>query len=73
MGLDINVFLRIFNLLDNRIPIRVFGDTGQHDFTTETQTVGENPDRPNTVEEYVKYPDHYGQPRNVQFGFDLSF
>lgn len=73
MGLDINAFLRIFNLLDNRIPIRVFGDTGQPDFTTETQTVGENPDRPNTVEEYVKYPDHYGEPRNVQFGFELSF
>ena len=72
-GLDINAFLRIFNLLDNRNPIRVFGDTGEPDFTTETQTIGENSQRPNTVEEYVKYPDHYGEPRNVQFGFELSF
>ncbi len=72
-GLDINFFLRIFNLLDNRIPIRVFGDTGQPDFTTEVFDVGENSDRPNTVEEYVKYPDHYGEPRNVQFGLELSF
>jgi outer membrane receptor for ferrienterochelin and colicin len=71
IGLDINVFLRIFNLLDNRIPIRVFGDTGQPDFTTET--VGESPNRPNTVEEFRKFPDHYGAPRNVQFGFELSF
>jgi outer membrane receptor protein involved in Fe transport len=72
-GIDLNVFLRVFNLLDNRNPIRVFGDTGQPDFTTETQTIGDNPDRPNTLEEYVKYPDHYGEPRNVQFGLELSF
>jgi hypothetical protein len=72
-GVDINAFLRIFNLLDNRNAVKVFGDTGQPDFTTETQTIGENSQRPNTVEEYVKYPDHYGEPRSVQFGFELSF
>ena len=72
-GLDINAFLRVFNLLDNKIPIRVFGDTGQPNFTTETQNIGKNSERPNTVAEYVKYPDHYGEPRNVQFGFELSF
>ena len=71
IGLDITAFLRIFNLLDNRIPIRVFGDTGQPDFTTET--VGESASRPNTVEEFRRFPDHYGEPRNVQFGFELSF
>jgi len=73
LGFDINAFVRIFNLLDNRVPIRVFGDTGQPDFTTETQTIIKNPASPNTPEEYVKYPDHYGEPRNVQFGIDLSF
>jgi hypothetical protein len=72
-GLDITAFLKIFNLLDNRIAVNVFGDTGQPDFTTETQTVGFDPSRPNTVEEYVKYPDHYGEPRNIQLGFEFSF
>jgi outer membrane receptor protein involved in Fe transport len=72
-GLDITAFLRVFNLLDNRNPIRVFGDTGQPDFTTETQNIGENSQRPNTLEEYVRYPDHYGEPRNVQFGIEISF
>ena len=72
-GISLNAFLRIFNLLDNRNPIRVFGDTGQPDFTTETQTIGENEQRPNTPEEYVKYPDHYGEPRNIQFGIEISF
>ena len=73
MGLDITAFLRVFNLFDNRVTVNVFGDTGQPDFTTETQTVGYDASRPNTVEEYVKYPDRYGEPRNVQLGFDLSF
>jgi len=73
MNFNITAFVRIFNLLDNRIPIRVFGDTGQPDFTTELQTVGFDPRRPNTLEEYIKYPDHYGEPRNVQFGIDLAF
>lgn len=72
-GFDITAFLRIFNLLDNRIPIRVFGDSGQPDYTTELQNVYYDPRRPNTPEEYIKYPDHYGEPRNVQFGFDLNF
>ena len=72
-GFNLNIFLRVFNLLDNENPIRVFGDTGQPDFTTETQNIGENSERPNTPEEYVKYPDHYGEPRNVQFGFEFSF
>jgi hypothetical protein len=72
-GVDLNLFLRVFNILDNENAVRVFGDTGQPNFTTETQTVGENSQRPNTVDEYVKYPDHYGEPRNVQFGLEISF
>jgi outer membrane receptor protein involved in Fe transport len=73
MGFDITAFVRIFNLLDNRIPIRVFGDTGQPDFTTELQTVSFDARRPNTPEEYIKYPGNFGEPRNVQFGIDLAF
>ncbi len=73
MGLDITAFLKVFNLLDNKIAVNVFGDTGQPDFTTETQNVGYDSSRPNTVAEYVKYPDHYGEPRNVQLGLEISF
>jgi outer membrane receptor for ferrienterochelin and colicin len=73
MGFDITAFLKVFNLLDNRITVNVFGDTGQPNFTTETQTIGYDPSRPNTVEEYIKYPWHYGEPRNVQFGFEIAF
>ncbi|MBI2619557.1 MAG: TonB-dependent receptor [Ignavibacteriales bacterium] len=73
LGFDVTAFLRVFNLLDNRVPVNVFGDTGQPDFTTETQSARENPDRPNTIEEYTRFPWHYGEPRSIQFGFDISF
>lgn len=71
-GIGINAFLTVFNLLDNRVVVNVFGDTGLPDFTTEAQNVGYDPNRPNTVAEYLRYPDHYGEPRNIQFGLDIS-
>jgi outer membrane receptor protein involved in Fe transport len=73
IGLDVTTFLRVFNLLDNRIPINVFGDTGKPNYTTEGQNIGPDPNRPNTVEEYLRYPWHYGEPRLIQFGFEFSF
>jgi hypothetical protein len=72
-GVELTLFARVFNVLDTKIPIRVFGDTGKPDFTTTAQGVGYDANRPNTVEEYLKYPDHYGEPRNVQFGIEFSF
>lgn len=72
-GLKITSFLRVFNLLDNKIPINVFGDTGKPDYTTEGRNIGYDPKRPNTVEEYLRYPWNYGEPRRVEFGFEFSF
>lgn len=73
IGLDVTTFLRIFNLLDNRIPINVFGDTGKPNYTTEGKNIGPDPNRPNSVEEYLRYPWNYGEPRLIQFGFEFSF
>lgn len=65
-------FLRIFNLLDSRVAVNVFGDTGKPDFTTD-QTPEDPVNRPNTVAEYRRYPWHYGEPRSVQLGLEWSF
>ena len=37
MGVDLNAFIKIYNLFDNKVTVNVFGDTGQPDFTTETK------------------------------------
>lgn len=64
--------MNVYNLLDSKIPINVFSDTGKPDYTTIQ--VPEDPvKRPNTVEEYRKYPWHYAEPRRVQFGIDFNF
>jgi outer membrane receptor protein involved in Fe transport len=72
-GMDITTFLRVFNLLDNKVVVNVFGDTGKPDYTTEGRNIGFDPNRPNTVEEYLKYPWNYGEPRRIEFGFEFSF
>lgn len=72
-GYNLNVFLSVFNLFDARTVVNVFGDTGQPDYTTQGQNIGEDPNRPNTVEEYLRFPWNYGEPRLVQLGFEFSF
>ncbi len=72
-GFKMTSFLRVFNLLDTKIVTNVFGDTGDPEFTTTGQNVGEDPNRPNTVAEYLISPWHFGKPRKVEFGFEFSF
>jgi len=70
---DMTAFLNVFNLFDTKVVVNVYGDTGKADYTTEGRNIGYDPHRPNTVEEYLRYPTNYGEPRLVQFGIELSF
>jgi hypothetical protein len=72
-GLNVTAFLQIFNLLDSKVVVNVFGDSGKPDYTSVIQDVGSDPRRPTSVAEYIKYPTNYGEPGNIQFGFELSF
>ncbi len=74
-GLDFTVYLKVFNLLDSEIVTDVFSDTGQSDFTTEAQSLEGviDPNRPNTVSDYLSRPWYYEAPRKVQIGFNFSF
>ncbi len=72
-GFDITGYLKVFNLLNTRTVINVWGDTGSPDFTTSVQNIGYDPKRPNTVAEYIAFPDFYGPPRLVQTGIEFSF
>jgi len=72
-GSDFTAYLKVFNVLDARNVVNVFGDTGEPDFTTSVQGVGADPARPNTVAEYIRYPWFYAVPRLVQTGIELAF
>ncbi len=71
--IDLNAFIQVFNLLDTKTVVNVYSDTGKPDFTTEGQNVGYDPNRPNTVKEYLTRPWNYGSPRRVQIGFEFQF
>jgi outer membrane receptor protein involved in Fe transport len=72
-GYNIKAFLRVFNLLDTKTVVNVFADTGQPDYTTQYQNTPEDPRRPNSIDEYLTYPWHYGPPRQVQLGVEWMF
>ncbi len=71
-GYRFTAFFNIYNLLDSRIPINVFADTGKPNYTTD-KTPDDFTKRPNTVAEYRRYPWHYAEPRRIQFGIDFNF
>jgi hypothetical protein len=74
-GNTLTAFVRVFNILDSKIVVNVFSDTGKPDFTTEAQSLEgvSDPNRPNTIEEYLTRPWNYAAPRLVQVGFNYNF
>ena len=74
--LKCSVFLRVFNLLDTRNEVYVYGQTGRATATPEQLGVGgglTGLNRVNTVDEYIVRPDFYSEPRQVQVGLDVNF
>ncbi|MFH1196243.1 MAG: TonB-dependent receptor [bacterium] len=72
-GYELAAYVQVFNLLDSKVVTNVFGDSGKPDYTTEGQNIGYDPNRPNTVEEWLRYPTNYAPPRLVQLGFEITF
>jgi outer membrane receptor protein involved in Fe transport len=77
---NIIFFVRVFNLLDSKVVTDVFADSGQPDYTTEAASLRANeaagitdPQRPNTIDEYLTRPWYYEAPRRIQLGFDFEF
>ncbi len=67
------VFLNIYNVFDTRNETGVYSTTGRATYDLDAQTASDDPNRPNTVEEYITRPDYYSEPRRVQFGVTASF
>lgn len=65
-GLDIQLFFRIFNLLDAKDPLSVYGDSGKPDFTIQQQTVKDYDTG------WFTNPTFYSEPRSVYVGTRIS-
>jgi outer membrane receptor for ferrienterochelin and colicin len=70
-----SVFAKVFNLFDTRNENDVYGETGRA--TATVQALGasniSNTNRINPVGEYIVRPDYFSEPREIQFGVELSF
>lgn len=72
---DVSLFVKVFNLLDRRNEITVFGTTGRA--TSSVRAEGAGNVSPvngiNSVEEFLVRPDYYSEPRKIQFGIEMNF
>ena len=64
---NFQLFVRIFNLLDTKNPVNIFGDTGDADYTLQmTQAFMADPG-------WFVRPEFYSRPRRVQIGTKINF
>ncbi|MEX1139588.1 MAG: TonB-dependent receptor [Bacteroidota bacterium] len=74
--INATVFVKVYNVLDRRNETTVYGQTGRAFASVRSlgaEPVNQNPNRINSVEEYIVRPDFYSEPREIQIGFELSF
>ena len=75
----VSIFLRVNNLLDTKNANRVFGNTGQPDWSLDEQQQLQIQAQTNvpryvsSVEDYYTRPGYYSEPRRVEFGTTISF
>ena len=76
-GMKGKLYMNIYNLLDRRNEIIVYGDTGRTNETIEkarAEIISPfEPLRPNTIGQYFNRPDWYDEPREIQLGFQFSW
>ena len=74
-GLQLDLFVNVYNLLDTRDDTQVWTDTGTADYTTTItpERVPYNPVRIGTVQNYITRPDWYTAPRWIQAGVAVGF
>jgi hypothetical protein len=73
--LNMEFFINIYNLLDQRDDTNVYGDTGTAEYTTNTDPsrTPYNAARVSTVEDFVLQESWYSAPRQVHVGVILGF
>ena len=73
--LSLELFMNVYNVLDQRDATAVYGDTGSPEYTTNINP-GKIPytsNRVSTVQDYVNQPSWYTAPRRVEVGVIIGF
>ncbi|MBC8401734.1 MAG: TonB-dependent receptor [Candidatus Marinimicrobia bacterium] len=73
-NLNLSLFFRIYNLLDRLNEINVYHDTGRATYSYSNRLpAGLRPQGINTYDDYIKRPDFYSAPREIQVGLEIEF
>lgn len=73
MGIDLSVFVKIYNLFDTANENDVYSDTGRAGYTLQATQQQSAPRGVNTIAEFYTRPDFYSSPRQVIVGAQLDF
>ncbi len=70
---DFNFFIKVYNLFDRKNEINVYADTGRSGYSLVSQYIGERRGYVNSLDEWLRRPDFYSEPRKMLIGFDVEF
>ena len=73
-NMNLSLFLRIYNLFDRLNETDVYRDTGRATYSYSNRLpAGLRPQGLNSYDEYIRRPDYYSAPREIQIGFEIDF
>ncbi|GAB4363077.1 MAG: hypothetical protein Kow0042_00670 [Calditrichia bacterium] len=67
-------FVKVYNLFDRKNELDVYTDTGRAGYSLVSHYIGERHGYVNTLDEWLRRPDFYSEPRRVLIGlkFDMN-
>ncbi len=72
-GINLSVFLKVYNLFDTANELDVFTDTGRAGYTLELTRAQSAPRGVNTLAQFFTRPDFYSSPRQIILGASIDF
>jgi len=73
VGLDLGWALNVYNLFDRLNELDVYTDTGRATTSSIFRQVRETTITNNTANEFLRQPNRFSEPREIQLGLRLSF
>ncbi len=72
-GINLSVFLKVYNLFDTANELDVFTDTGRAGYTLDLTRAQSAPRGVNTLQQFFNRPDFYSSPRQIILGASIDF
>jgi len=71
-GHSLVFFLKIYNLFDRQNELTVYNDTGRAGYSLIGHFLGDRKAVVNTLDDWLKRPDYYSEPRKILLGFTFT-